>query len=98
MQLKNGWTRGQFQIWRICFGLYLASHFLSLLRWGPELFSSRGVLPQGAMSPLFHIFPNVFRLWDQPAFVQACLVLAALCSVLFLLGKFDRVMAVLLWY
>jgi len=98
MRLKNGWTRGQFQIWRICFGLYLLFHFLSLLRWGPELFSSRGVLPQGAMSPLFYVFPNIFRLWDKPLFVQACLVVAAFCSVLFLLGKLDRVMAVSLWY
>jgi predicted DCC family thiol-disulfide oxidoreductase YuxK len=98
MQMKNGWTRGQFRIFRVTFGLYLLYHFLSLLPWGPELFSLQGVLPQGAMSPLFHLFPNLFLLWDSPLFVQACLLAAAIFSALLTIGKFDRVMAVLVWY
>jgi predicted DCC family thiol-disulfide oxidoreductase YuxK len=98
MQIKNGWTRGQFRIFRVTFGLYLLYHFLSLLPWGPELFSSQGVLPQGAMSPVFHLFPNLFLLWDSSLFVQACLLAAALFSLFFTAGKYDRVMAVLVWY
>src|ERR1700730_2045473 len=98
MQMKNGWTRGQFRIFRVTFGLYLLYHFLSLLPWGTELFSLRGVLPQGAMSPLFCLFPNLFLLWDSPRFVQACLLAAAIFSALLTIGKFDRVMAVLVWY
>jgi predicted DCC family thiol-disulfide oxidoreductase YuxK len=98
MQLKNGWTSGQFRLWRISFGLYLLYHFVSLLPWGRELFSDRGVLPQGAMSPLFHLFPNVFLLCDSPLFVQASLVVAAGLSVLLMIGQFDRVAAILLWY
>jgi predicted DCC family thiol-disulfide oxidoreductase YuxK len=98
MQMKNGWTRGQFRIFRVTFGLYLLYHFLSLLPWGTELFSSQGVLPQGAMSPLFHVFPNLFLLWDSPLFVQACLLAAAIFSAFLTVGKFDRVMAVLVWY
>jgi len=98
MQITNGWTRVQFRIFRVTFGLYLLYHFLSLLPWGPELFSSRGVLPQGGMSPLFHLFPNLFLLWDSPLFVQGCLVMAAIFSVFLIVGKFDRLMAVLLWY
>jgi len=98
MQLKNGWTSGQFRIWRVCFGLYLLYHFARLLPWGPELFSSKGVLPQGALSPLFHLFPNVFQLWDQPLFVQSCLLAGAVCSILLMIGRFDRVAAALLWY
>jgi len=98
MQMKNGWTRGQFRIFRVTFGLYLLYHFLSLLPWGTELFSLRGVLPQGAMSPLFRLFPNLFLLWDSPRFVQACLLAAAIFSALLTIGKFDRVMAVLVWY
>ena len=50
------------------------------------------------MSPLFHLFPNVFLLWDTPAFVQACLLAAAVFSLLLAIGKFERVMAVLVWY
>jgi len=50
------------------------------------------------MSPLLRLFPNVFLVSDSPLFVQLCVVAAALCSVLLILGKFDRVMAVLIWY
>jgi predicted DCC family thiol-disulfide oxidoreductase YuxK len=98
MQMKNGWTRGQFRIFRVTFGIYLLYHFLSLLPWGPELFSSQGVLPRGAMSPLFHLFPNLFLFWDSPLFVQACLLAAAIFSLFLTVGKFDRVMAILIWY
>jgi len=98
MQMKNGWTRGQFLIFRVTFGVYLLYHFLSLLPWGTELFSSKGVLPQGALSPLFHLFPNAFLLSDSPVFVQACLLAAAIFSVFLIVGKFDRVMAILIWY
>ncbi|HEV3421220.1 MAG TPA: DCC1-like thiol-disulfide oxidoreductase family protein [Candidatus Acidoferrum sp.] len=98
MQMKNGWTRGQFRIFRVTFGLYLLYHFLSLLPWGPELFSSKGVLPKGTMSPLFHLFPNLFLLCDSPLFVQACLLVAAIFSLFLTVGKFDRVMAILVWY
>ena len=98
MQMKNGWTSSQFRIWRVCFGLYLLSHFLILLPWGPELFSSRGALPHGNMSPLFHVFPNVFLLSDQPLFVQGCLLIAAMSSGFLMIGRLDRGMAILLWY
>jgi len=98
MQMKNGWTRGQFRIFRVTFGLYLLYHFLSLLPWGPELFSSKGILPKGTMSPLFHLFPNLFLLCDSPLFVQACLLVAAIFSLFLTVGKFDRVMAILVWY
>lgn len=98
MQLKNGWTIGQFRLWRFCFGLYLLVHFAALLPWGPEIYSAKGVLPQGAMSPLFHLFPNVFLLWDSPVFVQGCLAAAIAGSVLFMLGRFDRWIAIFLWY
>jgi predicted DCC family thiol-disulfide oxidoreductase YuxK len=98
MQMNNGWTRGQVLVFRVTLGLYLLYHFLSLLPWGMELFSSQGVLPQGAMSPLFHLFPNVFLLWDSPQFVQTLLLAAAGFSLLLTIGKYDRVMAVLIWY
>ncbi|HUI52256.1 MAG TPA: DCC1-like thiol-disulfide oxidoreductase family protein [Terriglobales bacterium] len=98
MQLKNGWTSGQFRIWRVCFGLYLFYHFAGLLPWGPELFSSRGALPQGGLSPLFHLFPNIFLISDQPLFVQGCLAAGAVLSVLLTIGRFDRIAAVFLWY
>src|SRR5215472_2460856 len=98
MQLKNGWTNGQFRIWRVCFGLYLFDHFVRLLPWGAELFSSKGVLPHGTLSPLFRIFPNIFLLSDQPLFVQSCLAVGAVSSVLLTIGRLDRIAALLVWY
>lgn len=96
--MKNGWTSGQYGIYRVIFGLYLLQHFLGLLPWGAELFSASGVLPNGGLSPLLHLFPNILALWDSPLFVTFCLSIAAVLSLLFTVGKFDRVAAVLIWY
>jgi predicted DCC family thiol-disulfide oxidoreductase YuxK len=96
--MKNGWTNGQYALYRAIFGLYLLQHFLGLLPWGGELFSSTGVLPSGSFSPLIHLFPNIFALLDSPLFVESCLVVAALLSLFLIVGKFDRIAAVLIWY
>jgi predicted DCC family thiol-disulfide oxidoreductase YuxK len=96
--MKNGWTTGQYGVYRAIFGLYLLQHFLGLLPWGAELFSSSGVLPNGRLSPLLHLFPNILAIWNSPFLVTFCLASAAVLSVLFTLGKFDRVAAVLIWY
>ena len=98
MQIKNGWTNGQYAIYRVTFGLYLLQHFLGLLPWGGELFSSAGILPDGSFSPLIHLFPNILALWDSPIFVESCLCVGAVLSSFFIFGKFDRIAAVLIWY
>jgi predicted DCC family thiol-disulfide oxidoreductase YuxK len=98
MQMKTGWTPGQFRVFRVLFGLYLLDHFLSLLPWGAELFSSQGVLPNGDLSPLIYLFPNIFLLSDSPLFVAFCLVAAAVFSLFFTIGKLHRLMAILVWY
>jgi len=98
MQMKNGWTIGQYNIYRVILGMYLLQHFLGLRPWGAELFSSTGVLPVGSLSPLMHLFPNIFLLCDYPGFVNVCLSAGAVFSLLFIIGRFDRVMAALIWY
>src|SRR5262249_11714919 len=98
MQMKNAWTIGQYNVYRVVVGLYLLQHFVGLLPWGAELFSSGGVLPDKNLSPLIKLFPNIFLLWDKPVFVTICLGVAAALSILFIIGKFDRVAAVLIWY
>src|SRR5262249_46384594 len=96
--MKNGWTGGQYSVFRPLFGLYLCIHFADLVPWGSELFSNQGVLPQTSDSPLIHLFPNVLALWDGPTVVTALLGLAAGLSVLFAIGLYDRMAALLLWY
>lgn len=96
--MKTGWTGGQYSVYRGIFGAYLFVHFLQLLPWGTELFSQQGVLKDGSVSPLLHLFPNVLALIDTPAFVQGLLAFAIGLSVLFALGWHDRTAAVMLWY
>jgi predicted DCC family thiol-disulfide oxidoreductase YuxK len=98
MQLASGWTRGQYSLYRFLFGLYLLQHFIALLPWGAELFSSAGALPQGRLSPLMHIFPNIFLLGDSPWFVVLCLGAGVVLSLFFMAGKYDRAAALALWY
>jgi predicted DCC family thiol-disulfide oxidoreductase YuxK len=96
--MTNGWTGGQYSVFRFVFGAYLCVHFLSLAPWGPELFSNQGMLPDASASPLAFLFPNVLTLFDSPAFATAFLLLGAAASILFMIGFHDRAAAVLLWY
>ncbi len=96
--MSNGWTGGQYSLFRVLFGLYLFVHFVALIPWGAETFSNAGVLPDRDDSPLIHAFPNILALADSPAIVTLLLVGASLASLLFSLGKGDRVSAVLMWY
>jgi predicted DCC family thiol-disulfide oxidoreductase YuxK len=96
--MKNGWTGGQYSLYRAIFGAYLFFHFLGLLPWSRELFSSQGVLPAAADSPLVHVFPNILAVLDAPPFAVFLVALAAALSIVFAIGFYDRVAAVGLWY
>jgi hypothetical protein len=96
--MRNGWSGGQYSVYRAIFGVYLTIHYLRLLPWGREMFSNQGLLPSATLSPLAHLFPNVLAVWDSPFFVQALLVAAASLAILFGVGVWDRVAAGLLWY
>jgi len=96
--VKNGWTGGQYSLFRALLGAYLAVHLAMLLPWGTELFSSQGVLPDATLSPLARAFPNVLALHDAPWFVSALLGLGLLASALLALGWRDRIAALFLWY
>lgn len=96
--IANGWTGGQYSLFRAIFGIYLLQHFLFLLPWGTEMFSNRGALADAALSPLAKLFPNILSFVDAPAMVAALLAAGAVLSVFFLIGKWDRAAAVGLWY
>ncbi len=96
--MKNGWTGGQYSLVRAVFAAYLFVHFVQLAPWAAELFSNRGLLPDGSASPLLGLFPNVLALWDGPIFVTALVIVAAGLSLLFGAGRHDRAAAVALWY
>jgi len=96
--MKNGWTGGQYSIFRVLLGLYLLQHFLTLLPWSAEVFSNRGALPDASASPLIHLLPNVLAVLDPPRFVAFLLLLGALLSGLLAAGFWDRSAAIALWY
>lgn len=96
--MKNGWSGGQYSLFRFCFGIYLFIHFVALIPWAPEIFSNEGVLSDGALSPLLYLFPNVLILADSPLFVQSLLTLSSCASLIFALGWRDKVAAFFMWY
>ena len=98
MSLSNGWTGGQYSIFRAIFGTYLSVHFAQLVPWAAELFSNQGALAEAAGSPLIHLFPNILAVWDTPLFVTGLVVVAAGLSALLAAGVADRFAAVAIWY
>ena len=90
-----GW---QFAAFRVLFGVYLVVHFTALVPYGPELFSSAGVLSDPRLNPTHGILPNPLARWDSPDKVTAFLVALTALAALFTLGAFRRSSAVLLWF
>lgn len=95
LALKNGWTGGQYSFFRALLGLYLVIHFMDLLPWAAEVFSSQGMLADGSLSPLIHLFPNIFLLNDAPLFVQGVIVSGMAAAFFFMMGHKDKMAA--LW-
>jgi hypothetical protein len=93
--VKEVW---HYRIYRVALGIYLLHHFLALLPWGSEIFSSAGVLPETSASPLMRLFPNLFFISDSPRFITLSLVFGAVCSLFFLAGKFERFAALVMWF
>ena len=98
MSLSNGWTGGQYSIFRAIFGSYLCVHFAELVPWGTEMFSNRGAMPEASASPLLHLFPNILGVWDSPLFVTVFLLSGTVLSALLTVGYYDRAAALALWY
>jgi hypothetical protein len=95
---ETGWTKAHYTAFRVVFGAYLVAHFLALIPWGAEVFSNRGVLPDGSASPLLHLFPNVLAVADSPGSVTALLALGALLAACLAAGLCDRIAAVAISY
>ncbi len=95
---SNGWTGGQYSLFRCALGSYLLIHFLRLVPWGAEVFSNAGMLADASASPLYPIFPDVLFVWDSPAVVSVVLLAGAGFAAAFALGVRDRIAALALWY
>jgi hypothetical protein len=91
-------TWGQYALFRVLLGAYVLAHFVGLVAYGPEVFSNEGMLADGRLSPLFGVVPNLLELSDAPWAVTALLLSGATGSLAIVLGRFDRVAAVILAY
>ena len=98
MKAYCGWTGGQYSLFRVCFGVYLCVHFVALIPWAAETFSSVGVLPDASTSPLLYAFPNILALFDGPLFVRLLIFTASIAAFCFSIGLKDKIAAVFMWY
>jgi len=96
--MVNGWSGGQYSVFRALFGIYLSIHFAHLLPWSAELFSSEGILPDARLSPLFALIPNLFAVSDAPGFIYGVLGISIAAAVTFALGWHDRIAAIWLLF
>lgn len=87
-----------FALFRISLGLYLFCHFVYLIPYGQEIFSSQGVLPSAAANYTYGFFPNILNEWDSPNFILSFLGILSLFSLLFLARVRRRWVSLLLWY
>jgi len=94
----TGWDARRYALFRIGLGLYLLVHFAQLLPWAAETFSDQGMLPDAALSPIAHAFPNVLAVWDSPAVVEGLVLGAAVLCLPLIFGWRDRAAAIGVWF
>lgn len=88
-----GYTGGQYSLFRILFGAYLAVHFGYLSLYAAELFSVSGMLPEGGHSPLLAVAPSLLLLSDTSTVTVLITLSGAVAAVAFAAGRFDRISA-----
>ncbi len=91
-------TPFQFSFFRIVFSTYLLFHFVDLIPYGPEMFSNKGLIPDGYLNPTSSVFPNLLYWLDSPKEITIFISLLALLSLLLLLGVERRIISLLIWY
>lgn len=96
--MGEAWSANLYRVLRILLGTYLAIHFVHLLPWSAEVFSSRGMMSDARSSPLFGLIPNVLALSDSPAAVAALVGAGAACGILLAIGRSDKLVAMLALY
>lgn len=96
--VNNGWTGGQYSVFRVLFAAYLFVHFAYLAFWAADIFSDQGMVADASLSPLIYAFPNILAVFDSPAFVTAFAAAAALAAIPFGLGKWDKAAAIFMWF
>ena len=85
ISLPNGsfYSKYQFAIFRIIFGIYLAIHFLGLIPYASELWSVDGSISDHRILPSFGFFPNILFWGTSAEFVTIFVLLLLLAALAF---------------
>jgi len=101
MSLSNGWTGGQYSLFRLIFGTWLFFYFLFPAPRSAERLADAGSSVEVTGSLLYQVapyFPNIFNVGNATIFVTGLLLAAAGLSLAFAIGWHDRIAAILLAY
>jgi predicted DCC family thiol-disulfide oxidoreductase YuxK len=92
------YSPGQFALFRVLFGGWLAWHFAQLAPWAAELFSAEGAQPDPALHPAHGRLPNPLAWLGAPWFSVAWCLLGAALALLLAAGWRRVPVALALWF
>jgi predicted DCC family thiol-disulfide oxidoreductase YuxK len=98
LPMRNGWTGGQYSLYRAVLAVYLLAHFLPFLPWGRKALWNEEVRPPEAASSLLYVYPNVPIPSASLPTIAVLLTAGAVLSVFVGMGLYDRAAALGLWY
>lgn len=88
----------QFSFFRIILGLYLMVHFIYLIPYASEIWSSQGVLSDPSLNLTYGYFPNILYSITSSVGVTIYVGLLTVLSFLFLIGFQRPIVSLCLWY
>jgi len=94
----NGWTGGQYSVFRFALGVYLLVQFACFVPVASAVIAGIGALCGYSDNVLHQYFPSILRFWDTPTVVIAMLLAGAGSSALFALGLRDRFASLIVLY
>ncbi len=91
--------KSHFLIFRICLGVYLCYHFLSLLPFSYEMFGAHQMLSNISLNQTNKIFPNILSLINYSSFLVFIYIESLiLFSIFIVINRFVTFSCIYLWY
>jgi hypothetical protein len=90
------YSRTQFALFRIIFGIYLLWHFIDLMPVCIELFSNNGVIADAHTLPTWNKYLSIFK-YDSPNAILLLVTTMIISSTLFIIGYFRRICSAILY-
>ena len=88
--MLNGWTGGQYSVFRVLLGAFLFAHFVQLMPWAWELFSAQVMIADQEQSLLLAALANILGLDHASGLLFAVTIAATAASLLFFAGVADK--------